>query len=438
MHFCTLLITAICTLFAAVSLAQENTTLKKIYQDKCLVGLVDANSKEVLRTEFTTIETTSIGNDYLLTAKSKTQMHYFLYQENKVTPLSYNKVEKLNDRLLKVRKDGVYGAVNTDGKGVLLLNYQEIVTAGTSAMITLLEGAYGAVTIEGQRILPNKYAALKYWSMGGFWGLKDGAYQLYAHNGKKIGATSYDLVRVPTANLPVCAVQKDKKWGLINPKNELILDVQYEQVELLGAGLVAVLGKDKKWSLLDLKGEKVTKKTYDGVLPSKQTQYVTVVEGSQYGLMSSTGKLVLPVQYQAVHYMGHNWVAVQENEVFKLFHLKTQKFNKQVFQKFLSQGAHTNWNGFLVQEEKKWKWFDFEQGLQSTFAFKNVSRTASGVVLVENETQQLGVFSGQGILMLPIEYQGITPKDDFFRVKKTGLDWYFVNQENAPVDCVGE
>lgn len=438
MHYCTLLISTICTLFAAVSWAQEDLTLKKVYQDNCLVGLVDANSKEILQTAFSTIETTSIGNDWLLTAKSKTQLHYFLYQEDKVTPLSYAKVEKLNDRLLKVSKDGVHGAVNTDGKGVLLINYQEIVTAGTTALITVLEDAYGATTIEGQTILPNKYAALKYWAMGGFWGLKDGDYQLYDYKGQKIGATICDIVRVPTADLPVCGVRKNKKWGLVNLKNELILDFQYKNILLLDAGLIAVLGKNEKWSLLDLKGKKAIEKTYDLVLPSTHAQYIKVVEGNQFGLMNAVGKLVLPVQYQKIDYVGHNWFAVEENGSIKLFNLKTQKFTEQVFQQFLNAVDDKNWKGFLVQEKTQWKWFNFEQGLQTTFSFKNVSRTSSGVVLVENEKHQLGVFSGQGILMLPMEYQAITPKDDFFRVKKIGLDWYFVNKNNTQVNCVGE
>jgi hypothetical protein len=436
MHYCTLLISTICTLFATVSWAQENPSLKKIYQENCLVGLVGANSKEVLATEFSTIETTSVGNDWLLTAKSRTQMHYFLYQENKVTPLPYTKVERLNDRLLKVSKDGVYGAVNTDGKGVLLINYQEIVPAGASAIITVKEDAYGAATIEGQTILPNKYAALKYWSMGGFWGLKDGDYQLYSHKGQKVGTTICDIVRVPTGDLPVCGVRKDKKWGIVNLKNELILDFQYKNILLLDAGLIAVLEKDKKWSLLDLKGKKAIEKTYDLVLPSVHAQFIKVVEGDQLGLMNATGKLILPVKYQKIDYVGHNWFAVEENGLIKLFNLKTQKFTEQVFQKFLNAVDNKNWKGFLVQEEDQWKWFNFEQGLQTTFAFKNVSRTSSGVVLVENEKHQLGAFSGEGILILPMEYQAITPKDDFFRVKKIGLDWYFVNEENERVECV--
>lgn len=438
MSYYTSLITIICTLFATTIWAQEHPSLKKVYQDNCLVGLVDANSKEILPSTYSTIESTSIGNDWLLTAKSNTQLQYFWYQANKVTPLPYTKVEKLNDRLLKVTKDGVHGAVNTDGKGVLLIAYQEIVAAGTTALITVLEDAYGVATLEGQTILPNKYAALKYWSMGGFWGLKDGDYQLYDYKGKKVGTRSCDIVRVPSANLPVCGVRKDKKWGLVNTQNELILDFQYKDIMLLDAGLIAVLGNDQKWSLLDMKGKKASEKNYDLVLPSGHAQYAKVVEGAKCGLVNALGELVLPVRYQKIDYVGHNWFVVEEKGTVKLYHLKTQKFTEQVFQKFLSAVDNKDWKGFLVQEENQWKWFDFERGLQTTFVFKNVSRTSSGVVLVENEKHQLGVFSGQGVLMLPMEYQAITPKDDFFRVKKIGLDWYFVNKDNKRVNCMGE
>lgn len=438
MYYRSLLFSAFCALFSTVLCAQQDDAPKKVYQENCLLGLVDANSKEILPIKFTTIELTSVGNDWLLTAKSKTQLNYFWYQGNKLTPLPYTKVKKLNDRLLKVSKDGTYGAVNTEGKGVLLLSYQEIITAGSEAVITLQDNAYGAATLEGRTILPNQYAALKYWSMGGFWALKDGDYQLYDYKGKKVGTTICDVVQVPRADLPVCGVQKDKKWGLVNPNNELILDFQYKNILLLEAGLIAVSEADKKWFLLDLKGKKISEKTYDLILPSGHAQYIKVVEGKRFGLMNAAGKLVLPAQYQKIDYLGHNWFAIQENGLVKLYNLKTQKILEQSFQQFLNAVDNKNWQGFLVQEANQWKWFDFEQGLQSTFAFKNVSRTSSGVVLVENETHQLGVFNGQGRLVLPTEYQAISPKDDFFRVKKTGLDWYVVNAKNERVDCVEE
>lgn len=438
MYLRILLVPIFCLFLNSCLFAQEKQLLKKVSQSNCLIGLVDTESREVLPKTFSTIEITTIGEDCLLKAKNKTQVKYYWYQDKKVTQLPYDKVEKLNDRLLKVTKDGVHGVINTEGKGVLLLRYQEIVAAGTEGIVTVFEDAYGVATIEGQTILSNQYDALKYWTMGGFWGLKDGDYQLYNRKGEKVGTTICDIVRVPTSNLPVCAVRKNKKWGLVNLQNKLILDFQYKNILLLDAGLVAVLDSNKKWTLLDLKGKKIAELNYDLVLPSVHAQYVKVVKGDQFGLVDGAGKLILPLQYQKIDYIGYNWFAVEDKGLVKLFNLKTQKFLKQSFQQFLNAVDDQSWKGFLVQEENQWKWFDFEQGLQSTFSFKNVSRTSSGVVLVENEKQQLGVFSGEGRLILPTEYQAITPKNDFFRVKKTGGDWYFVNAKNEKVDCAGE
>lgn len=439
MHYYNFLLVLIWGLLPAFLIAQHNNSFQKVYQDNCLVGLVDANSKEILPTQFDAVGTQPIGDGWLVTAKDRRQVHYYWYQNEQVTALPYAQVERLNDRLFKVSKDGVYGAVNTDGNGVLLIAYQELVAAGTEAVITVYEDAYGAVDVDGQTILPNKYDALKYWSMGGFWGLKDGDYQLYDRKGQKKGTTVCDIVRVPTADLPVCGVRKNKQWGVVNSKNELILDFEYKNLLLLEVGMIAVLQKDKKWALLDLEGQQVVEKTYDLVLPSVHAQYIKVIEESQLGLMNAAGKLVLPIEYQKIDYIGHNWFAVEKKSgEIQLFNLKTQAFYKNSFQKFLNAVDNNSWKGCLVQEQDVWKWFDFERGLESTFAFQNVSRTSSGVVLVENEKHQLGVFSGEGMLLLPMEYQAITPQDDFFKVKKIGLDWFFVNRNNKRVNCIQE
>lgn len=83
----------------------------------CRFGVVNKDSEEILPFNYTKIETIPIGNDYLITAKDKTKFSYYLYQNQKLIPLNYPEVEKLNDRTLKVGDIGEYGAINTAGKG---------------------------------------------------------------------------------------------------------------------------------------------------------------------------------------------------------------------------------------------------------------------------------------------------------------------------------
>ncbi|BDS13530.1 WG repeat-containing protein [Aureispira anguillae] len=416
-------------------LGQNESPLTIALNKDCRFGVVNKDSEEILPFNYTKIETIPIGNDYLITAKDKTKFSYYLYQNQKLIPLNYPEVEKLNDRTLKVGDIGEYGAINTAGKGILLMNYYHIEPAGTTAMITQNANGYGVVDLDGQPILTNQYEQLNYWTMGGFWAYKNGLYQLFGAEGQTINDAIYDAIKIPKADFSVCGVRKEGKWAVITANNEVVVAFDYQGVQILNAGIIAVQDAAAKWQLMDLKGTKITDQLFDAVKPLADNRHLLVRLGAKKGIINQEGKLILPLNTVDIEYLGNNWVAIKREKEVRIFDLEQQQFLNDSFDAVHGAKRGQDWEGVLVQQARQWKWLAFKMATLSTHSYVNVSPMPSGEILVEGKDRELGVLNSKGTLILPMVYQAISPENGFFKVKKEGTDWFFVNKQNTIINC---
>lgn len=413
-------------------LAQNNLPLV-LKSKECAWGLQDEElKKEVLPIQYSYITTTAIGKDWLIEAKEKTQTKYFLYQDGKVIPLAYPFVEKLNNRLLKVGDKDNYGMINTEGKGVLLVNYKNILPAGISTVLTILNQKYGAVAMDGKSILPNKFVQLSYWEMGGFWGMEQKTFQLYDLNGKIVQNAVYDAIK-PSLPMPYCAVSKDGKWGIINSQNKILLPLEYEGMALLDGGLVAAM-KGQKWQLMDEKGQNKSKEVYENV-QNLNAKIILVTQKGKKGLLDQKGNVILEPIYQELQDVGGNWIAASTGEGFKIFDLNKKAFLSYQFEAVKFGKSQENWTGILFQKDKKWGWLDFNGSIIVNPTYTQVAPSV-GSILVTGENQLVGLISFKGQPILPLEYKSISPYNGFFKVKKEIGTWFYVDKDNEIVGCI--
>lgn len=410
----------------------QNTPPFLLKSRNCAWGLQDISKKEIIfPIQYNSITYTPVGKDWLIEAKESGKTNYFLYQEGKFIPLAYSLVEKLNDRLLKVGEKGLYGAVNTEGKGVLVLNYKNILPAGNEFLTTILNQKYGIVGIDGKQILPNHYLQISHWEMGGFWAMSDKQLQLYDLTGKIVSGAIYDAVK-PSAIMPFCAVSKDGKWGIIDSKNKTILPFQNDGIDLMEGGLVAVL-KDQKWQLMDEKGQKKSKQSYEKI-QNLSTQFILVVQKEKKGLLDQKGNIVLEPIYQEIYDVGNNWVAVSEGTGFKIYDINKKTFLTHQFESVKFGKKEEDWTGILFQQNQKWGWLDFNGNILITPIYTQAA-PSMGNILVTGDNQMVGLINPQGQPILPLEYKSISPYNGFFKVKKAMGAWFYVNEKNEEVPC---
>ena len=420
--------------YAFKSSAQSDNPFFKFMGANCHIGLLNQYNKEILPASFTNITIAPVGNNWLISAAVKNHYSYHFQIENELIKLPYNHVEILNDRLLKVGSPGAYGIINTTGAGVLLMNYENILPAGTEFAITLYKKLYGCVDLDGNSVIPNQYDLLLHWQAAGFWAYKYSQFHLIDHNGMSVLGLKYDKVLIPDVDLPICGVAKNGQWGAVNQQNELVLNIDYDEIMILDMGVVAVKDRELKWKLTDLNGKLKNKEEYDAIVGLGNKGIVVTKDGKK-GLLDYQAKSLIDVKYDDLQYLGNNWVSVNNNKEVLIYSIKENKFLDFIFEDIKTTDYTQRWEGVLIKKDSKWGWLDFNMNLKIKPIYTNVRLNYTNIIIVENENKKIGILDKNGDVVIPDEYTEIVPQNEYFKVKKEGTDWYYVNKKNKKVNC---
>ena len=68
--------------------------------------------------------------------------------------------------------------------------------------------------------------------------------------------------------------------------------------------------------------------------------------------------------------------------------------------------------------------------------YKRADQNDNDYVNLTNDANLVGLFSHKSnTLLLPHEYTAIQVRGNFFKVKKAGTGWFYVNEKNERMDC---
>lgn len=101
-------------------------------------------------------------------------------------------------------------------------------------------------------------------------------------------------------------VKKDGFYGLINKIGETIIPFMYENVNYIERGNIdssyIIVTKEKKRGVVNLKNEIIIPIDYDSIsLEGIDSLYFRVKQNNKYGLFNHEGKLELPIIYDSIH-----------------------------------------------------------------------------------------------------------------------------------------
>ncbi len=421
------------TLLSFRSEGQIEVPFKSYIGTDCYMGLKNLTGKEILAPSYKKIEVAPVGNYWLISARAKSQNSYYLYTPEKTNALIYPEVSKINDRWLKVGHTGEYGIISTEGKGILLMNYSEILSAGSSMAITKHKNKFGAIDASGKSIIPNKYKDIKFWEYGGFWVKKDRHFQLVDEEGKEVAGTQCDSVCISEAPLPYCGIMKDKKWGIINKSGEIIFPLNFQSVKLLKTGNIALQQISGQWVLTDIQSRLIEGQEYSGI-KSAGLQTIIVDKNYKKGLINKAGKTILMVEHEEISEIGKDWLRIKDNGSERIFIINENKFSgESTFEEI--KKVSDRGSGILIKKDNKWGWMNYNKEIMIEPTYKSATPGSFGTILITGENNMTGIISDKGEIIIPLEYKVIIPKDGYFKVKKEDSGWYYVNNKNEKVHC---
>lgn len=91
-------------------------------------------------------------------------------------------------------------------------------------------------------------------------------------------------------------VKKDGLWGFINKDSQIVIPLQFEEVQAFSQGFAAVR-QGEHWGFVDRTGDMVFAPAWQAVKPFRDQRAAVQGDDGQWGYIDTTGKLVIPYQF---------------------------------------------------------------------------------------------------------------------------------------------
>ena len=371
-----------------------------------------------------------------------------------IVPPVYQSVEPLNNNVLRVSQDRLYGLINAEGEVLIEPQYEILNPVNDSLYMVKQNYRYGIVNANNQPIVPLQY--FKMTCDNGVCIVKNGVKSgIIDYVGRVVIPFDYDDILFEITanhairiNLKQIRAVKQGKAGLINGDNEIILpfefqsisayrnslflvikDMQpglyyqngetcievgeYEDFDLPAEGLIPVK-KDGRAGYINLKGETIIPFIYQKAL-SFNNGLAGVKKDGYWGVINKDNQLIVPCKYQQA--------VLFKNGIARLQIIADQKYkyafiNQQgkLLTEFEYDEVKTSDKSPYIRVRTGSQW-----GLIDTLGQSVISPAydyimeENGFVLVR-KNKKYGLTNLKGVTILNIEYDGV---------------WDFVNRTDA-------
>ena len=220
---------------------------------------------------------------------------YSQYDRSVNIPPMYTEIEGLDSNYIKVKRDGRWGIVSTDGYQLLQPLYDEIETfrlGYTDNFKVRANGYYGIVNASGTEIIPVTYSSITRLSDSYLKVSQANKYGIISANDASIVVSmSYDDVGLLDRYFKV---KFGGKWGLLDKLQNTIVPARYDDIKILN-NLYFAVKSGRVWGTVDAKtGEEVITPQYDKIEFGK-ANYLKVKHNGKWGAVNYEGKVVIPI-----------------------------------------------------------------------------------------------------------------------------------------------
>ena len=250
-------------------------------------GVIDSTGNEIIAPSY---------QEMIIIPNSKKDVFLFTYDVNYETGeyktkalnskneklfTEYEQIEAISNKdsnnnlwyeegILKVKKGDKYGVINLEGKQLIPCEYEEIA------------------------VIPEITNTIKV--------KKDGKYGLFDGTGKQILQVEYmDILNLGKESKDGFIVKKENnKYGIVSYSNQVILEANYDEITKIYGNDMYVVKQAGKQILIDKEGKQLLTSGFDeikAVMKNKENGVIYVQNG-KYGVMKSTGEVIIEPQYE--------------------------------------------------------------------------------------------------------------------------------------------
>lgn len=256
------------------------------------------------------------------------------FEGKKVTKSIYEEIDSLpyKEGELIVKKDNKYGVININGVELVDINYEQVKLdeyytdenkyeyAGYIVSTKTEEGyRYGYINKDGKLITKMEYNELSRVT-----DIQDNnnIYLICAKNGqygvikneKELIPNQYQSVRFDESN-NLFVVEKSKKYGIVNMDGNLIVPVEYKQIDITGIYLYAQ--NSQGTTIYNNEGNQVNIDENIAILNTSNEKYrirINSKDKTRYGVIGKDGKQIIDEEYSYIEYLNENYFIVSDEK----------------------------------------------------------------------------------------------------------------------------
>lgn len=330
-------------------------------------------------------------------------------------PAKYEFAGRFHEGLVGVKLDGKFGYIDQDGEVVIDFTYEE----GKDF---------------GQGMAPV--------SSGMHWGYIDKA-------GRKLTKERFLMAWTPKCGRGRVHDFVTQKHNFVNTAGKLIHRQGFDDAMDFSEGLAPVKVKDK-WGYIDFDGKMVIPAQYTSASGFRRNMAEVEVDGKSWwvedppgvrirhhkpgrsGIISKTGEIIIPLQYEDIRTLGLGIVAVKRSGEYRLYSLQSRKELAGTYEDIgyvFSQGL------LATKKNDKWGYVNTDGRLRIPYQFDIACHFTDGPapVLVD---KKWGLIDTQGRYVVEPTYDSMNFLEPFPRTVTLKGETFLIDKKGKRVDVL--
>ncbi len=273
-------------------------------------GVIDTKGNKIIEAKYKDIKIPNPEKDVFIcyeenstkTINSKNEEIYTQYEN--IEPLRLKNVYSdlmYEKSTLKYSENGKYGIIDINGKKLTNAIYDEIDTLQTKEgeLLVKKDNKYGVINIKGTTLVKIQYDKIeadKFYEEGT--GYKKSAY----------------IVSKKT--------EEGYRYGYVNLEGKEIIEVKYNDLYRItginSEDSYLLCAENGKYGLLK-NDKKIIDNEYQLLIYNESNNTITATKGKKYGVISISGKIIVPIEYKQIDITGNYIYAKTNDETVKVF-----------------------------------------------------------------------------------------------------------------------
>lgn len=400
----------------------------------------------------------------------------------KVTNAIYDEISNLpyKEGELLVKQNDKYGVINMKGNKIIDITYDEIKVdgyyneennyryAGYITLIKTQEGyRYGYLNYKGEKILDTEYNAI---SRVTDIRNNDEVYLICSKNGQfglnkneeLIIKNEYQSIQYDATN-ELFMIEKSKKYGIADLEGNVIVPIQYNQIDITGIYLYAQ--NEQGTTVYNNKGTEAKIDANIAILNTDNEKYkirINNQQGTKYGVINREGEQLIEEKYNYIEYLYDEYFIISnenrqlgiidEKETVKIeadkdslqkikdtdliqatladnktIQIYTRKMEKIC--EMTNATIEVEDNFIKIYNEEETRYFD-KEGRE----LKNTEVYGNNKLFVSNKDNKYGFVDKEGNIVVEYQYDKAYEFNEygFATVKKDGK-WGSINEQGEEV-----